>query len=570
MGGDLEVQGTTHTTTLNVHTIAAEGTDVDKFLVDSSALVKYRTGAQVLSDIGASASSHLHDGRYYTETELGSNSNALGASLIGIEDSAAQFDATDVEAALSELIVLVTPVEYNPAMSRTVGGDAGGNDASVATIDDADSYDTDEVNATPGFDIQAVFTGVTDFNQVQIHTAYDGNPAHVVRIDLDKTPFNWSSFDTILADIDDSSGDFVFKAITVASAAQYINSGEVRLRFYHSSAGNATHDFFIDYCALWKTGTSVGVTEHGGLTGLSDDDHLQYIKDVEFTQDSGILVGTGAGTFAEETGATLRTSIGLGTGDSPTFAGGVIHRISDDINAPILSFLKERITGQTVNDNDYAGGLLFRFYNDAGTPEIVDAARIRVKILDASDGTEDTHMDFRTIVNGSLITGLTITGTQLVGEGSLKLKEQAAADGDTAAYGQVWVKTATPNELWFTDDAGTDVPISTPFSAYTTEDSNSDAMLHSHAYKAATDGFVSVLHTIAAAGNILYGYVGTTTDPPNDGDLIRQQEADANGSQKSIFFAVAKDEYFEIRRTAGTPTILWKSVGVLSKPVDQD
>ena len=54
--------------------------------------------------------------------------------------------------------------------------------------------------------------------------------------------------------------------------------------------------------------------DHGGLAGLSDDDHPQYIKDSEFTQDSGVLVGTGAGTFAEETGATLRTSLGLSIG----------------------------------------------------------------------------------------------------------------------------------------------------------------------------------------------------------------------------------------------------------------
>jgi len=52
--------------------------------------------------------------------------------------------------------------------------------------------------------------------------------------------------------------------------------------------------------------------DHGNIQGLTDDDHTQYIKDAEFTQDSGILVGTGSGTFAEETGATLRTSIGLG------------------------------------------------------------------------------------------------------------------------------------------------------------------------------------------------------------------------------------------------------------------
>ena len=45
--------------------------------------------------------------------------------------------------------------------------------------------------------------------------------------------------------------------------------------------------------------------------------------------------------------------------------------------------------------------------------------------------------------------------TSLVG--TLKIKEQATASADTAAYGQLWVDTATPNELAFTDDAGTDI-----------------------------------------------------------------------------------------------------------------
>jgi len=44
-------------------------------------------------------------------------------------------------------------------------------------------------------------------------------------------------------------------------------------------------------------------------------------------------------------------------------------------------------------------------------------------------------------------------------EGTIKIKEQAAADADVAAYGQLWVKTATPCELWYTDDAGTDTRI---------------------------------------------------------------------------------------------------------------
>jgi len=49
--------------------------------------------------------------------------------------------------------------------------------------------------------------------------------------------------------------------------------------------------------------------------------------------------------------------------------------------------------------------------------------------------------------------------TKLTVEGAVTLKEQAAADTDTAAYGQIWVKTGTPNTLYFTDDAGTDVQL---------------------------------------------------------------------------------------------------------------
>ena len=42
----------------------------------------------------------------------------------------------------------------------------------------------------------------------------------------------------------------------------------------------------------------------------------------------------------------------------------------------------------------------------------------------------------------------------------LFIDERASALADIAGRGQIWVKTATPNELWFTDDAGSDRPIS--------------------------------------------------------------------------------------------------------------
>ena len=39
---------------------------------------------------------------------------------------------------------------------------------------------------------------------------------------------------------------------------------------------------------------------------------------------------------------------------------------------------------------------------------------------------------------------------------TISIQEQSNAGGDTAGYGQIWVKNDSPNKLYFTDDAGTD------------------------------------------------------------------------------------------------------------------
>ena len=68
-------------------------------------------------------------------------------------------------------------------------------------------------------------------------------------------------------------------------------------------------------------------------------------------------------------------------------------------------------------------------------------------------------------------------------DGTLNLKEQADADADTAAYGQVWVNTATPNELYFTGDSGVDVQITnaTGLAADTVQDDYGNVLGHSTA-----------------------------------------------------------------------------------------
>jgi len=62
-------------------------------------------------------------------------------------------------------------------------------------------------------------------------------------------------------------------------------------------------------------------------------------------------------------------------------------------------------------------------------------------------------------IDGKVGIGLASPKTKLTIEGALTLKEQVAADGDNAGYGQIWVKSDTPCSLYFTDDTGVDTKL---------------------------------------------------------------------------------------------------------------
>ena len=75
-------------------------------------------------------------------------------------------------------------------------------------------------------------------------------------------------------------------------------------------------------------------------------------------------------------------------------------------------------------------------------------AFINANISALANIVEDTTPDL-----GGTLTG---SGFDQTGMGTISMTEQAAANADVAGDGQMWVKTATPNQLWFTNDAGTD------------------------------------------------------------------------------------------------------------------
>lgn len=160
--------------------------------------------------------------------------------------------------------------------------------------------------------------------------------------------------------------------------------------------------------------------------------------------------------------------VGIGA-DTPTVK---LELYDDTINDDTTISEVLRIRGRSnVTNENAAGGASINFYGTwypVGPDTQYEQARIVARDVagyggilafytKSDEGTPGTSVEgMRLDEDGYLSIGVTQANTRLTVEGTITLKEQAAADGDTAAYGQIWIKTATPNELWFTDDAGTD------------------------------------------------------------------------------------------------------------------
>lgn len=171
---------------------------------------------------------------------------------------------------------------------------------------------------------------------------------------------------------------------------------------------------------------------------------------------SEFLVGTGEGVLAWESGATVRTSLGVGTGDSPQFAG---LTLTDDLILTAGTGIHSNTVDGSDNANIYiSGGGAYGETRGASIlcygNEFPDTSKGKIWLRggNVADG------DIIAVVEATERGRFTAEGLVLK-SGTLFLQEQATAEADTAAYGQLWVKNTDPNQLWFTDDDGTDAQI---------------------------------------------------------------------------------------------------------------
>ena len=263
--------------------------------------------------------------------------------------------------------------------------------------------------------------------------------------------------------------------------------------------------------------TNVGTVN---ITGLDID--VDFANGGGTVKNIGLDVTVDAGDNADTTYAALFNggNVGIGT-TAPTAPLHILSGGSGDhlliegtlasaaTSAPNLVLFRDADSAAAdIDDNDLIGQIVFRGENDgvnnSNVPQEVNYATIEAGMDDTSDDSEDGHMTFNLIEAGTLSeyirlraatrdvvineqaddidfrcegssdtnllfvdasadkvgVGLNAPKTKLTVEGAFTLKEQADADADTAAYGQLWVHDDTPNTLYFTNDAGNDILLS--------------------------------------------------------------------------------------------------------------
>ena len=138
---------------------------------------------------------------------------------------------------------------YVPGSLTLNAGTSSDAVADVQTLLDGNTYDIAEVAATPGFDVEFTFTVDIPPNGIITRLKYVGLDTHGVGIDLyNYTTTTWDRYHSFLG----NHLDYVWIHVDIPDMTDYIDNLASIVRLYHFSAGDVTHDIYIDYIALRK------------------------------------------------------------------------------------------------------------------------------------------------------------------------------------------------------------------------------------------------------------------------------------------------------------------------------
>ena len=202
---------------------------------------------------------------------------------------------------------------------------------------------------------------VTIYNAVN-----DGNPQFRIGSALAESGFMQAVYDSGAQTLD-------YLEIGTATADSGSNAGSIKFKV-DGTVTTTIDDGGIDL------GTGYGISINGTdiLTDAEGTATLNNIDALDATTATTIFSGS-----KTTDGFTLTSA----NADDPVV---IIQNTTDDNQAARLQFFKNR--GAAGQDNDNIGEIDFYGYNDAGTPESQQYAKVTTKINDATDGEESGQL----------------------------------------------------------------------------------------------------------------------------------------------------------------------------------
>ncbi len=368
----------------------------------------------------------------------------------------------------------------------------GGGGAGTETVQSGIAID-DLSAATTNY---AITIGSSDADQNLIHVGVTGDPimawdesesaftfnlrVHPSSNDgaaLGSTTFNWSDlFLASAAVINFNNGD-----VTVTHSLNTLTiTGGVTVLDTASTIGNLT---LADGSITDSGGAITFGDENLSTTGtlasgaLTVTGALAVDGDLNFTGAQAIT--TTAGDLTLNPTASLNVTLTAADADALTFNDGTTDYYNintlittDDVVAHAFAGTTVTVTSDATT-SAHLMSLAARTYNwDGGvnitTPVDGLGLRILAPIVASNSAVVITQLGTLYVaapdVSDAEVTATTLLsaefdGNVMITSGTLYILEQAEANADLAAHGQIWVNTAVPNELYFTNDAGTDVQL---------------------------------------------------------------------------------------------------------------
>ena len=224
-----------------------------------------------------------------------------------------------------------------------------------------------------------------------------------------------------------------------------------------------------------KTEFTKDITTNSNINLIGDLSDLVFNRNVKLESNSTddfltvhadqILLNT---TSFSDNSSQIRLVSTSGTDQTVTFAEGpTVHFGIGNDGSEVTPTFKIVGNGGVMGTNDLVSitniGVLTAESSIISGRDVIVPRTIEMssgRTINWDSGNDGMYSDSTSTCfyrNGDIM--FQVADTEIKSDVPLKIKESASAIIDSAAHGQLWVKNETPNELYFTTDAGDDIQI---------------------------------------------------------------------------------------------------------------